>query len=245
MSASNSPKFPRTRWSLVLATKGTEDQASSARAMSELCQTYWYPLYAHVRRASINATDAEDLTQSFFENLIQRDIFARVKPEGGRLRSYLLKSLNHFLSSETRKQHTQKRGGGRTIISIDQELAENRIRIEPIDTENPEILYERRWAETLMAKVLSELEQEWEAKGRLDHFRHIQPLLIPGAAEVPHRELGKALGITEGAARSTLFRMRQRYGELLRLTIADTVSNEDEVADEISHLMKVFRSNPA
>ena len=137
MSASKSSKFPRTRWSLVLATKGTEDQASSDRAMSELCQTYWYPLYAHVRRASVNASDAEDLTQSFFEGLIQRDIFARVKPEGGRLRSYLLKSLNHFLSSETRKQHTQKRGGGRTIISIDQEFAENRIRIEPIDTANP------------------------------------------------------------------------------------------------------------
>ena len=228
----------------MLAAKEGEDSASH-RALSELCQSYWYPLYAHARRADTKPADAEDITQAFLESLIKRNVFARVTPGGGRLRSYLLKSMNHFLASDLRNRTALKRGGGQALISIDQEMAEERYQFEPKGTEDPELLYERRWATLLLENVLAALKQESEAKNKTSEFEALHPLLTPGAAEVSHREIGEKLGVSESAARIALYRMRQRYGDLLRATISDTVVSEEDVADEISHLMKVFgaRSN--
>ena len=239
-----SPDFPQTRWSLVLAVQG-KDEALSGEALASLCQAYWYPIYAHARRSCANAADAEDLTQAFFENLLDRDIFERVKPEGGRLRSYLLKAMNHFMAGDFRKRTALKRGGGRQIVSIDQEVAEGRFLAEPRDTEDPEVLYERRWARSLLDQVFELLRKESEERDRVDEFEVIHPLLVPGGEDLTHQEIGNRLGISEGAARSRLFRMRQRYGDLLREVISDTVVTPDDVADEISHLMRVFRSTTA
>ncbi|MCB1095557.1 MAG: sigma-70 family RNA polymerase sigma factor [Verrucomicrobiae bacterium] len=209
--------------------------------MAELCRAYWYPLYAHVRRAGYSAEDAEDLTQMLFESLIKRNTFERIRPEGGRLRSYLLKAMNNLLSTAARDSNRQKRGG-QVSVEIDQASAEQRYQIEPHDTGDPEILYERRWAITLMDNVLSQLQLESVEKGKEKQFEIFRPLFVPGGPEVSHRELAEKLGVSEGTARVSLFRMRQRYGDLLRATISDTVVDPSEVADEISHLMSIFRS---
>ena len=239
-----SPEFPKTRWTLVLNVQGTEEDASR-QAMSYLCQAYWYPIYAHVRRSGFKAQDAEDLTQSFFEALIRRDLFGRVQPDGGRLRSYLLKALNHFISTHSRDRNRLKRGGGIPLVSIDQESAESRYSREPKDMDDPGLLYERRWATALMEHVLSELENECQLNGKSDQFQVFRPMLTPSEQEqIPHRVLAEKLRVAEGTARVALFRIRQRYGELLRSAIADTVTSQDDIADEIAHLMKVFRSAP-
>lgn len=236
-----SPNFPQTRWSLVLATRDSNDCRSQS-ALAELCQTYWYPLYAHARRHGASPEDAEDLTQAFFQGVIKNDVFARIDPDGGRLRSYLLKSMTRFLASDERKRKALKRGGGQTVVSIDQARAEDRYQMEPKDSASPETLYERRWAQVLFEQVFQSLQAESTAKGRSDEFEAMQPMLMPGAREISHRDLSKKIGSSESAARTALFRLRQRFGELLRRAIADTVSSEDDVADEIAHLMKVFQT---
>ncbi len=213
--------------------------------MAELCQTYWYPLYAHARRNGASPEDAEDLTQAFFQGVIKNDVFARIEPDGGRLRSYLLKSMTRFLASDARKRQSLKRGGGQLVISIDQAMAEDRFRMEPQDEADPQKLYERRWAETLLGNVFQQLREIYVAKGKGEEFEAMRDLLMPGAREISHRELGTRMGMSEGAARTALFRLRQRYGELLRAAIADTVVSDNDVADEIAHLMKVFRSDAA
>jgi len=230
-------QFPMTRWSVVLAAQGGQ----CSGALAELCEAYWVPLYGFVRRRGYSPEDAEDLTQAFFGRLIEKDVLAKASAERGKLRSFLLGSMKNFLSDEWDKANAQKRGGGKEIISIDAELAEERFASEPPDEESPDRLFERRWALTLLERVMTGLRGQYEKKGQESVFEELHQFLAPGEAGESYRGAAETLGMTENAVRVAVFRMRQRYAEELREQIAATVETEDEIAAEIDFLFQAVR----
>jgi len=232
-------QFATTRWSVVLAA-GDGETAGSREALARLCEIYWYPLYAFARRWGHTADEAQDLTQEFFARLLEKHYLGDVKPERGRFRSFLLASLKHFLLNERDRVLARKRGGGQVPIPLEFETAEGRYRLEPRDPSTPETIFERRWALTLLDRVLSRLRCEYEESGRGPLFKALQGLLT-GQVETPrYADLGALLGMTEGAVKVAAHRLRRRFGELLRQEIADTVADPAEVDDEIRYLFKVL-----
>ena len=227
--------FPTTRWSVVLAAGRAESQ-DSAEALDRLCQTYWYPLYAFVRRRGHNAEDARDLTQGFFTRLLDKHDLERVDQARGRFRSFLLASFTNYLRNQYDHKHAQKRGGGRTILSLDLGDAENRYGREPADTDTPERLFERRWALTLLNHVLDQLQAECARKGRAALFDKLKAHLHGGTDNPPLREVAADLGMTEEAVRVAVHRLRRRCRDLLRDAVAQTLQDPAEVDDEIRHL---------
>lgn len=219
------------------AAKSETPKAS--RALEELCCTYWYPLYAFVRKQGCSPHDAQDLTQAFFERLIEKNYLDDVAREKGRFRSFLLAALKHFLSNEWDRLRAQKRGGGHVIVSIDDE-AEDRYRLEPADDLTPERLYERRWALTLLERVLVQLREEFARQDKSDQFEILKVYLTPSASPPPQAETARKLSMTEDALKVAIHRLRKRYRELVRAEISDTVSSPEEVEDEIRHLFSVF-----
>jgi RNA polymerase sigma-70 factor (ECF subfamily) len=230
--------FVTTRWSVVLAA-GKSSSAESEQALSQLCRTYWYPLYAFVRRQGHSPQDAEDLTQEFFARLLDKNYLKNITVEGGKFRSYLLTLLKHFLANEWNRERAQKRGGGRTILSIDDKDAETRYACEPADHSTPEALYERRWATTLLDQAMERLRADYAASGKSTLFAALQGHLSGAERLVPYAKLGASLGMSEGAVKAAVHRLRKRYGELLRAEIADTVSGPEEVEEEIRNLIAV------
>lgn len=210
------------------------------RALAEICEAYWFPLYVFVRRAGYAAADAEDLTQSFFAKLIEKGYLQQADRERGRLRSFLLTSLKHFLADEWDKSQALKRGGGKTFVAIDQDAAEERYALEPADEASPERLFEKRWALTLLENIVAELREEFVASGKSELFDGLQPFLAWNSAEESYREVAGRLGVSENSARVTVFRMRKRYGELMRRHISETVNSEEEVEEEMQFLMGVI-----
>lgn len=231
--------FTTTHWSVVLAA-GHTDIPQAADALERLCRTYWYPLYAYVRHRGHSEHDARDLTQAFFLHLFERHALSRVAPDKGRFRSFLLASLNYFLADQRDRALAQKRGGDRQFVFIDAQDAEERYRFEPIDERNPEKIFERRWALTVLAEVLARLERDYAAAGKQSLFNNLQVFLSGAMAGETYAAMASRLGITEGAIKMSVLRLRQRYRELFRETIAHTVADPAEVEDELRHLIAVI-----
>lgn len=213
------------------------DEESGRKALAELCRTYWYPLYAFVRRSGHEPHDAEDLTQEFLFRLIDRGSLKSVAPERGRFRSFLLASLKNFLINEWTRAQRQKRGGGQRIVSLDEQTAEARYTCEPVDSVTPETLFERAWAEALLDRVLEQVEREHRDAGKDDLFRELKPFLCGEKGSATYAEIARQFGITEGAVKMAVMRLRQRYAALLRAEIAQTVEGADEIEAEIRHLL--------
>jgi RNA polymerase sigma-70 factor (ECF subfamily) len=201
-----------------------------------LCRAYWYPLYAFVRRQGVTPEDAQDLTQAFFERLIEKNFLADVQREKGRFRSFLLAALKHFLANEWDKSRAQKRGGGAVHVPIDTASDETRYGLEPAHLDTPEKLFERRWAITLLDRVLERLRDEHVKAGKAEWFEQLKPCLTAEKAALGYAELGARVGLSEGAVKVAVHRLRQRYRELLRSEIAETVDSPGEVDEELRHL---------
>jgi RNA polymerase sigma factor (sigma-70 family) len=231
--------FVTTHWSVVLAARAT-DAPQAAAALAELCRTYWYPLYAFVRRKGHSPPDAQDLTQAFFARLLEKNYIAQADRERGRFRTYLLAAFTHFLADEWDKAQRLKRGGGLEIVSFDAASAEERYRLEPVEQLDAAKLYERRWVTTLFDKVLARMEEEFRDSGKGRLFEGLKSSLIAEESGVSYAQLGAQLGLKEDAVKQAVHRMRRRYRELFREEIAQTVAGPDEVEDELKHLFAVL-----
>jgi RNA polymerase sigma factor (sigma-70 family) len=232
--------FATTHWSVVMAA-GKDHSAQAADALERLCRTYWYPLYAFVRRHVSEAHDAEDLTQEFFAGFLAKEYFAWADPTRGRFRSFLLACLKNFLAEQQRQARRLKRGGGKTPISWDSQTAEERYRLEPADPVTPEQIYDRRWALTLLETVLARLAEEQSTAGKEQVFTQLRGYLWGEARETGYAEIAERLGMTEGAVKVTVHRLRRRLRDLLREEVAHTVASDAEIDEELRHLIAVIR----
>jgi RNA polymerase sigma factor (sigma-70 family) len=233
-------QFPQTRWSVVLAACDSNEQQAT-RALDELCRAYWFPLYVYVRRRGASPEDAEDLTQGYFAALIERGYLTQVDRERGKLRSFLLTTLKHYLADEWGRASALKRGQGQRPISIDAANAEERYAMEPADEASPDRLFDRRWALTLLDNVLAALRANYSAAGQECLFDGLKKFLAWNSTSEAYREAAAELGIKENAVRVAVFRLRRRYGDLLREQVADTVTSPDEVPAELEHLLSLMR----
>jgi RNA polymerase sigma-70 factor (ECF subfamily) len=234
-----SPVFVTTRWSVVL-TAGSSETTGARHALEKLCQAYWYPLYAYVRRRGFSPPDAEDLTQEFFARFLEHHWVANADREKGRFRTFLLSAMNHFLANEWDKARAQKRGGGAPLLPLEFDTAETRYIREPADNVTPEQHFERRWALTLLETVTDRLRAEYEQDGRGDLFAVLNPCLVGERTSQPYAELAQKLALSEGAVKSAVHRLRQRYRQLLREEITHTVAGPGEVEEELRHLVAVL-----
>jgi RNA polymerase sigma-70 factor (ECF subfamily) len=231
--------FVTTHWSVVLSA-GRSDTPRAHQALERLCQTYWFPLYAYVRRRGHSPEDAQDLTQEFFARLLEGNRVRTADQQKGRFRSFLLAGLNNFLADEWDKSRAQKRGGGLRTVPLQLDTAETRYGSEPVDHVTPEQSFERRWALTLLDDVLKRLRGQYEREGKADLFAALNPCLVGDRTSQPYLELAQRLGTTESAMKSAVHRLRRRYRQLLREEIANTVASPDEVDDELRHLFSVL-----
>ena len=232
--------FATTHWSVVLTAQGLSSAAQEA--LEKLCCTYWRPIYGFVRRQGVGTEDAKDLTQGFFALLLERRDLDAVRKEKGRLRSYLLTSLKHFLASEQRRAMTVKRGKGQHLVPLEEFRTNERVEMEPVDSLSADRLYERRWALTLMEQVLRRLKDEYRAAGNVALFDSLKQLL-PDEPGAPSRtEIASQLGMTDNALRQAYHRFRHRYQLLLREEISHTVAIASDVEDELRHLIAVLRT---
>lgn len=231
--------FVTTHWSVVLAAQSSSPAAEEA--LEKLCRTYWRPIYSFVRRDGRTTEDAQDLTQSFFARLLERRDFDAVRREKGRLRSYLLVSLKHFLVNERQRAMSIKRGGGRAIIPLDDLVAREGNDPEPADTLTADRIYERRWALTVLEQVLTRLGQEYEADGNSELFEHFKELLADEPNGISQAKIASAIGMSENAFKQAYHRFRRHYRDLLREEIAHTVAVPGDIEDELRHLIAVLR----
>lgn len=232
-------RFATTHWSVVLQAGQTPSPLSQA-ALEKLCRAYWFPLYTFIRRQGHAPEEAQDLTQAFFAHLLETESFTRADPHKGRFRSFLLGALKHFLVNEWQRARRLKRGGGCAFLSLDETDAETRLAAEPADDLTPEAVYERRWAEAVLAQVLDRLREEFAASGQGDRFEALKVFLLAGQEPASYADVARQLGLGETAVKSAIYRLRQRYGELIRAEIAHTVASAAEVEDELRHLLAVL-----
>jgi RNA polymerase sigma-70 factor (ECF subfamily) len=227
---------------MTVAEAGRQDgSVQSQKALEKLCRTYWYPLYVFLRRQGKSPQDAEDLTQSFFGHMLEKHALRSADQERGKFRTFLLTSLKNFVTDQWKKDSAQKRGGGARLIELDAEVAENRYKFEPVELLDPEKLFERRWAMTLLDEVLAQLESEYALKGKRDLFAAIQPFLLDKKTEIPQSQLATKLGMKESTLNTEVFRLRSRYRELFREEIAQTVSNAEQVEGEMRDLFAAIQ----
>lgn len=233
-------EFTTTHWSVVV-NAGRPDLPEATEALEKLCRTYWYPLYVYVRRQGFPAADAEDLTQGFFARLIERRDLEVARREKGRFRSYLLACLKHYLANEWKRAQRLKRGGGQILVSIEQEAADERYRLELADEETPEKCYERRWALTVLEHVRVTLQSEYGAAGKGKTYRLLRGFLVSDVAPASQAEIAHELGTTEGTVKQLVHRLRRRYRELIREEILQTVTTPAEAAAELRYLVALLR----
>jgi RNA polymerase sigma-70 factor (ECF subfamily) len=227
--------FGTTHWSVVLLA-GQAESSKAESALARLCQTYWYPLYVYVRRLGQSHDDAEDLVQGFFARVLEKNYIKDADREKGKFRSFLLMTLKRFMANEWDRANRLKRGGACQILSLDQENTENRYLAEPAADLPPEKAFERQWATTLLDQVLARLEAELVAVGKARIFEELKPIVSGERSQSSYAEIGLKLGMSEAAIKVTVHRLRQRYRELLRLEIANTVATPEEIDDEIRQL---------
>lgn len=234
-------RFQPTRWSLIGALRNSDSQVGSA-ARATLCEAYWYPLYAYIRSRGHDAEEARDLTQEFFARVMEKDLFALADRERGRLRTFLLTALQRFLRDEWRKRQQIKRGGGEPVLSIDTVAAEERYAREPVDTMSPEVIFERRWALELLERTLLGLRGEYAAAGKAELFDVLKHHLAPDGHEPSAEEAGGRLGMTAGAVRVAVSRLRTRFRERLLREVAASLdaTTEAEVDEEIDALFRAL-----
>jgi len=231
--------FALTEWSMVLAAgRKSED---SAAALERLCRAYWPPVHAHVRRQGHGVHEAQDLTQEFFSRILADDSLSAVAPHKGRFRSWLLAALRHFLSNEWKRTMAQKRGGGQALFSLEAMEPQQREACEPRASGTPETAYERRWAETVLARANARLRREYESAGQSERFEAMKIYLLQGDGFIPYEATAQQLGLSESAVKSAIYKLRQRYGAVVRAEIAGTVAAEEDVEDEMRHLLAVLR----
>jgi RNA polymerase sigma-70 factor (ECF subfamily) len=237
--------FTTTHWSVVLHAQDNSSPVA-AEALEKLCGTYWYPLYAYARRQGADEESAKDLTQGFFARLLENRSLAQVQRQKGKFRSFMLASLQHFMSDERDKARALKRGGGQTLIALDDATGEERYRLEPADELDAAKLFERRWALALIEQARNRLEVEHLArdKGSLEerrkNYERLKPFLDGDRSAAPYGEVAAALGLSESAFKALVFRLRQRYRELVREEVAHTVESPDEIDAEIRYLIGVI-----
>jgi RNA polymerase sigma factor (sigma-70 family) len=229
-------RFVTTRWSLILSVR--EGATPEARAaLSTLCELYWSPLYALIRRQGLGPDDAHDLVQGFFIRLLERDQFTLLERERGRFRSWLRASLQHYLVNEWERERALKRGGDQVRLSIDEEEAERLYGLEPAHELTPERLFERCWAMKLLEHVLASLRESYDRSGKGLLFEKLQGLLTSGVEQASYLEISEELGMSPGAVRVAAHRLRRKYKELLREAIAHTVENSEDIDEEIRLLL--------
>jgi RNA polymerase sigma-70 factor (ECF subfamily) len=234
-------QFVTTHWSLVGAARPDEASQTRAReALEELCRAYWYPLYAFVRSRGYSAADAQDLTQAFFARFIETDGFASADRDRGRFRSYLLGAMKHFLANQWHKAQTQKRGGRVQFIEFDALDPEARYAGASERSDNPELLFDREWALQTVTGALRTLRDEMAKAGKSREFEALKGSLT-GQDELPRDQIASRLGMSAGAVKVAVHRLRQRYRKLLRAAVAETVSNEADLEDEMRYLVTVLR----
>jgi DNA-directed RNA polymerase specialized sigma24 family protein len=231
--------FATTHWTAVLAA-GSRSTPEAGVALEELCKTYWYPLYAYVRRRGHGREDAEDLTQAFFARFLEKNYLEGLNGERGKFRAFLLASLNHFLANEWDRARRQKRGGGATTLSLDWQGADTRYQIDPADHLSPDKVYDRIWAVTLLERVLGRLRTENASNGKMEAFEKLKPFLTSGSGTIPYAEAAAALKQPEPAVRVAVHRLRRRYRELLREEIRQTLCDPAQVDEEVRALFSSF-----
>ncbi len=232
--------FQTTLWTVVLTAARSDNAAAAHDALARLCSIYWYPLYAFCRRQGRQPHDAEDLTQEFFARLLEKNGLASVRPEHGRFRSFLLASLKNFLVNEWERARAQRRGGGRQVLSLDGADAETRYALEPADGLTPETIFERRWAWAVLERTMSALRREYTSENKAELFEQLEGFLPGGRGTVSRADLAVKRGVSVGAIDVAVHRLRQRFGALLREQVLETVSSEEEVKEEIRHLISVL-----
>jgi len=240
-SPSQPEAFLSTHWSVVLSVQKS-DEGAAAVALDYLCRTYWYPLYVFARRLGNSPEDAADLTQEFFSQLLARGGLASASPERGRFRNFLLGSFKNLIANEWKRANCQKRGGGAETYSLDETDAEERYRLEPADNHTPETVYERRWAEAVLGRVIERLRTECDGEGpeRARRFDILKVFLLEDKGTVSLAEAASKLGLSVIATKGVVHRLRQRYREIFREEIAHTVAQSEEVEDEIRYLFKAL-----
>jgi len=227
--------FATTHWSIVLAA-GNQSSPDYTRALSTLCRTYWYPLYVYLRRWGCDREQAEDYTQGFFAGLLERQGIGKADPKQGKFRSFLLASLKNFLADEWDRSQAQKRGGDRKVFSLDIEDGETRYSREPVDNLSPEKLFERYWALEVLKQAMARLKAEYVTANKIELFNCLKTYLTAEQGSVSYRDIAGKLNVAEGAVRVAVHRLRQRYRELVRQEIAQTVTSPDQVDEEINEL---------
>ena len=232
-------RFATTSWTKVLAARDAPS-TEARQALESLCRVYWYPLYALVRRQGHDAEESRDLTQAYFAELLEKGYLDDYDPERGRFRVFLMASVKHFLSKQRDKELAWKRGGRADVVSLDAQEVEGRYRFEPVDHLTPEQIFERRWALTVLERALGRLRREQEDTDHGAEFKHLEGFLTGQQATASYREVAAELGTSEGAVKTSIHRLRQRFGQLLRSEIAETVSSPAEVDDEVKHLLGVI-----
>ena len=231
--------FVTTHWSVVLAARDP-DSPRAAAALEELCRAYWYPLYAYVRRQGCHPEDAQDLTQEFFARLLAKGYLAAVHPEKGKFRWFLLSAIKRFLSNEQQRALAAKRGGGAFHLPFDGEKAEDRYRLEAAEQLTPDKLYDRAWAVNLIEAAHRSLEEEYRLEGKADLFEQLKGFLSGDRGDLTYADIGAQRGMTAGAVKVAVHRLRQRYRDVLREQIAQTVNTRSEIEEELRDLLAIF-----
>ena len=232
-----SSQFPTTRWSLVVAA-GDPHRKDAQSALVSLCEKYWYPLYAYLRRRGYPSHQAQDLTQEFFIRVLEGRYLDRADPAKGRFRSFILTSLKFFVADEEDRHRAHKRGGG-MVVALEFSSGEERYQREPAHDETPERIFERRWALSLIDRVVEKLREEFVHHGRPEHFERLKVFLL-GQSDAPYATLAREMNTSEGALKVAIHRLRKRYRELFRQEIADTVADPAEVESELRYLAAVL-----
>ncbi len=232
--------FTTTHWSVVLEAQG--ESPAAQEALEKLCRTYWRPIFAFLRRQGLPPEEAEDITQGFFAQLLERGKFSAIRKEKGRLRSFLLGALKYFVADEQRRAMAIKRGKGQRLIPLEELRADGRIDMEPSDPMTAEMIYERRWALTVLEQVLDRLKNEYRTAGNAALFDSLKQLLPDEPGSPSQAEIATQLGMTENAVRQAFYRFRQRYQSILREEIANTVATPADIEDELRHLIAVIEA---
>jgi RNA polymerase sigma factor (sigma-70 family) len=231
--------FPTTRWTLVIAAADPQRQEARA-ALVSLCEAYWFPLYAYVRRRGYPADQAQDLTQEFFVRVLDGRYLDRADAEKGRFRAFILTSLKFFLADEADRNRAQKRGGG-NVRSLELSSGEERYQRDPSHNETPERIFERRWAVSMLDRVIDRLRAEFVQHGRLDHFNRLKIFLLD-QTETPYAALAREMGTSEGALKVAIHRLRKRYRDLFRQEVAETVADPADIESELRFLAAALTS---
>lgn len=232
-------RFETTQWSLVLAAGG-DDSAAARTAFGRLYETYWYPVYAYIRRRGRDAEAARDLTQAVFASLFERRDFEHLDRARGRFRAFLLAVTQHYLANDAAYGHAAKRGGGVAPLPLERDQAEERYRHEPIDPDTPETLFDRRWALTVIERTMATLRDDYAQAGREALFGKLQSTLLGESPDVGYAGIAEALGLTAGAVKTSAHRLRRRFQDELRRQIEETVRDADDVDDEIRYLIRAI-----